>query len=136
MIDYVDLIGVKFEYGGRGPNTYDCYGLNMECERRATGRALPDYRSPEELHEIATLMDGQRYRWVRHAAKPDDGVIPFSELQPGRHIEIRIKGLACHVGFIHKPHKFLHAWEGTGGVTQEDLELWRKRIVGVYEYGG
>lgn len=136
MIDYIDLLGVQFKYGGRGPDAYDCYGLVMECERRATGRELPDLRSPEALYDIANELDAQKYRWVCRASKPEGSSIPFSELQPGRVVEIRIKGLACHVGFIHRPRKFLHAWEGTNGVTQEDLETWRARILGVYEYGG
>jgi hypothetical protein len=136
MIDYVDMIGVQFKYGGRGPDTYDCLGLAIECERRSTGRKVPDLRSPEALHEIATEMAREKYRWVPHATKEPGLLIPFSEMQPGRWIEIRIKGLACHVGFIHRPRKFLHAWEGTNGVTQEDIEQWRTRILGVYEYGG
>jgi cell wall-associated NlpC family hydrolase len=136
MIDYLDLLGVEFQYGGRGPAVYDCYGLVMECERRSTGREIPDYRSPKALEEIASKMAGEKYRWICVAKKEEGVPIPFSAMQPGRALEIRVRGYACHVGFIHKPRKFLHTWEGTGGVTQEDIELWRARILGVYEYGG
>ena len=135
-IDYLPLLGVQFEYGGRGPDTYDCYGLVMELERRNTGRELPDYRSPTAMFDIANLIAGEKYRWICHATKPADGNIPFSEMLPGRVLEIRVKGLACHVGFIHKPRRFLHTWEGTGGVTDESIELWRSRILGVYEFDG
>lgn len=134
MIDYRDLIGVSFAYGGRGPLTYDCYGLVMECHRRL-GVEIPDYRSPEVLREIASLMNTERYRWKQVAVKTDEGAIPSSALQPGRLLEIRINGHACHVGFIHKPRKFLHTWEDSGGVVENEIYEWRSRIIGVYEYG-
>lgn len=133
MIDYLDLIGVKFEYGGRGPDSYDCYGLAIECHRRM-GIEIPDYRSPTVLREIAELVAQNKYRWKPIAVKSSKEVIPASDLQPGRLIEIRVKGLACHVGFIHKARKFLHTWEDTGGVVQNDLADWREKILGVYEY--
>ncbi len=135
MIDYLDLIGVPFKYGGRGQDALDCYGLVMTCERRQTGREIPDYRSPEVLRDIADQIAAEKYRWHCHAAKPSEGVIPFTEMLPGRVLEIRIKGLACHVGYIHRARHFLHTWEATGGVTEESIELWRHRILGVYEYG-
>lgn len=131
--NYTDLIGVPFAYGGRGPDTLDCYGLLMEIHRRL-GIELPDYRSTKVLYDIANKISQEKYRWHCHAQKPDDGLIPFSEMAPGRSIEIRIKGFACHVGFIHRPRYFLHTWESTGGVTEESIELWRSRILGVYEY--
>lgn len=135
MIDYQDLIGVSFAYGGRGPATYDCYGLVMECHRRM-GVTIPDYRSPEVLRDIAAMIDAEKYRWRQVATKPDDGLIPMSVMEPGRVLEIRVNGLACHVGFIHRPHKFLHTWEDSGGVVANDVHDWRSRVLGVYEYSG
>lgn len=135
MIDYLDLIGVSFAYGGRGPDTYDCYGLVMECHRRM-GIDIPDYRSPTALREIAAMMNTERYRWTPVAIKPEDGFIPMSAFKPGRVIEMRINGQACHVGFIHRPGRFLHTWEDSGGVVANDVHDWRSRVLGVYEYAG
>ena len=135
MFDYSDLIGIPFEYGGRGPDTLDCYGLVMLMHQR-NGISIPDYRSPEALSDIANAMAGGKYRWSCHAEKPDEGHIPMSAMIPGRVLEIRIKGLACHVGYICRPYRFLHTWEATGGVVEESIELWRSRILGVYEYNG
>ena len=134
MIDTADLIGVPFAYGGRGPNTYDCFGLLIELERRSTGRIVPDVRSPESLAEIADALDIEKFKWDCLWEKSTDDAVPFAALEAGSAIMIRVNGLACHVGFIHKPRHFLHTWEGTGGVTQEKLELWRHRILGVYKY--
>lgn len=133
MIDYLDLIGVKFEYGGRGPDSYDCYGLAIECFRRM-GMEIPDYRSPTVLREIAEMVAAEKYRWKTIAAKTGKEVVSAQHLQPGRLIELRVKGLACHVGFIHRPRKFLHAMEDCQAVVQNDLADWREKILGVYEY--
>lgn len=134
MIDYQDLIGIQFEYGGRGPDAYDCYGLVMECLRR-NGVEIPDYRSPTVLREIAELVANEKYRWRTVATKDGKEPIPTAHLQPGRVIEMRVNGLACHVGFINAPRWFLHTWEDSGGVVANELADWRDRILGVYEYG-
>lgn len=98
------------------------------------GIDIPDYRSPEVLAEIADLVAKQKYRWRPIAVKQGRDLIPSEHLQPGRLIEIRVRGHACHVGFIHRPRKFLHTWEDSGGVVVNDLSDWREKILGVYEY--
>lgn len=133
VIEYIDLIGKPFRYGARGPDEYDCYGLVTECFSRM-GKEIPDYKSPTVLKEIAELVASEKYRWTPIAKKSSGELIPANVLTPGRLIEIRVKGLACHVGFIHKPRKFLHTWEDTGGVAQNELSDWREKILGVYEY--
>lgn len=133
MIDYCDLIGVQFEFGGRGPETYDCYGLTMECHSRM-GIVIPDYRSPEVLSEIADLLAANKYRWKQVAKKQGKELIPMALMTPGTVLEIRVNGLACHVGFVHRPRNFLHTWEDSGGVVENEITDWRERILGVYEY--
>lgn len=39
---FTDLIGKPFEFGSRGPNTFDCYGLCMEVYKRL-GKMLPEH---------------------------------------------------------------------------------------------
>lgn len=134
-IDYSDLIGVSFQYGGRGPDAFDCYGLVKECLQR-NGVEIPDYRSPSVLKEVADLVAAEKYRWRKIAVKQGSEIIPANVLTPGRVLEIRVNGLACHVGFIHRPRAFLHTWEDSGGVVQNQLSDWRDRILGVYEYDG
>lgn len=135
-IDYKDLIGVPFKYGGRGPDYFDCYGLLGEMVWRNQGLRIPEVTSPEILEEIAAAVDGQRSRWKLTAKKTGRDPIPFSDMKVGHALELRIRGLACHVGFIHRPRKFLHTWEDSGGVVENDIEIWRSRILSVYEYVG
>lgn len=135
IVDYLDLIGVEFAYGGRGPDRYDCYGLVMELHRRC-GVELPDFTSPTVLSEIADLMAANKYRWRQIAEKPAAGVIPMSAFKPGHVLEIRMNLHACHVGFVHRPRRFLHVFETSAGVEDNLIEDWRDRILGVYEFGG
>jgi cell wall-associated NlpC family hydrolase len=134
-VDYLDLIGVQFAYGGRGPDTYDCYGLVMELHRRC-GVELPDFKSPTVLAEIESLLAANKYQWRQVASKPKDDLIPMSAFQPGRVLEIRMNMHACHVGFIHRPRRFLHVFETSNGVEVNEIHDWRERILGVYEYAG
>lgn len=55
--DYIDLLGKRFEYGGRGPDAYDCYGLYMEIQRRR-GVIVPDVNSPSEAEKIHKIVVG------------------------------------------------------------------------------
>ena len=108
----------------------------MELHRRL-GVELPDYRSPEVLEDIANMLAVERkYRWKEIAKKKPGELIPFEVMKPGSVVEIRMRGHACHVGFIHKPRRFLHTYETSGGVVQNELAAWRDRILGVYEYVG
>lgn len=119
----IDLIGVPFAYGGRGPDTYDCYGLLMELYRRKDIE-ICDQRSPERVAEIAKEMSEAMWKWQ-----------PV-ERRPGVAILFRIKGFGAHVGMALKHDRFIHTWEGTGGVCIERLSHWDRRIVGFYDFAG
>lgn len=133
-----DLIGTPFVEGGRDPKTgIDCYGLLMVAYSRL-GKTIPDYRSPALHSEMEALITTEKSRWVCHAANADD--VSFEKCQPGRTLLLNIlagnQAYNSHVGFVHKPGWFLHAWEKTNGVTAERISLWKRRIVGVYEFNG
>lgn len=124
--EYIDLIGVPFQYGGRGPNTYDCWGLVMELYRRR-GIKLPDYQSNSDTGVIA--------------AKMAVGIQLFQpcEYRPGAILAIRIPvgghSPVAHVGVLLDHGRFIHTWEKTAGVTIERIEpTWKHRIAGAYRY--
>lgn len=120
--DLSKYIGVKFEYGGRGPDSYDCYGL-VKAILNESGISIPDYTSPSDGPRISALVRA---------------VIPFwteSELLPGRVLVFRVPG-NMHVGYYIGDGNFIHAWEGSGAVVIESLSVWKRRLVGVYEYIG
>src|SRR3990167_3147116 len=57
-INYIDLLGKPFEYGGRGPDTYDCWGLCMEIYKRL-GIQLPDGVSSADWKMIETQIKSE-----------------------------------------------------------------------------
>lgn len=61
-------IGKPWEAGGRGPESYDCYGLVAEVQARHFGRQLPlvDGIEPTDQRAVAQAMARADYRagWV------------------------------------------------------------------------
>lgn len=125
---YVDLIGIPFKYGGRGPDTYDCWGLVMELQKRQ-GITVPDYASTNDFGKIAAMMAVGIMKWEK--VEPTSGVV----------VAIRIpdaNGVSAvrHVGTVLTNGRLIHTWEKTHGVTIERLETWKRRIAGFYAYVG
>lgn len=118
---YSDLIGKPFVLGGRGPDTFDCYGLVAELSHRL-GKTIPDYNRPETIEGVANLYDKYVTAWQPCEAKP--GAIAAIRL--GRHVQ--------HVAMILPFGELIHTWEKTGGVCKEPVEFWQRRIVGYYEF--
>lgn len=123
-IDYADLIGVPFEYGGRGPEKFDCWGLLMALNSRVHGVTLPDFRSVSQVPRIAKIMRENMSQW-----RP-------IEPRPGSSILFEIEGFGAHVGFQVDDYNFLHTWEDSGGVLRERLDFWQHRNLGHYEFVG
>ncbi len=114
-----DLMGAPFEYGGRGPERYDCYGLLMEMYKRS-GLAIPDYGSSSQGAEIIAMMLGKVNEWKE------------IDPRPGCTLLIKLP-MSMHVGFLLPHKKFIHTTKSTGGVTIERLRDWTRRILGYYE---
>lgn len=119
--EYADLIGKPYKLSGRGPDSFDCYGLVIEMNRRA-GIIIPDVISIAGHQDIENLINEKKRNWTE------------CEIKPGATIIFKIKGYGAHVGYVVSPTRFIHTWEGTGGVTVERISLWKQRILGVYEY--
>ncbi len=118
-VEICDLIGVPFEYGGRGPETYDCYGLLIEMFKRC-GQDIPDYGSSSHGTEIIAMMLGRLQEWREVGC------------EPGVAILIKMPQ-SMHVGFMLPYKKFIHTSVITGGVTVENIRIWKHRIRGYYE---
>ena len=126
MLDYEDLVGLPFEDGGRGPDTYDCWGLVREMFRRQ-GKTVDDYNiTAMDAHTIAAQMRQDENRWIR-IDEPKEGCMVVFRLTPGC--------WANHVGICVGEGKFVHAYLTTG-VCVDRLRKWRSRIIGFYEPGG
>lgn len=121
--EITELIGVPFAYGGRGPDTFDCYGLLMHLHA-LRGVKLPDYRSPRDQATIAALMANQLTLWEQ------------CEPEAGACVALRIVRGVSHCGMVLEDDRFIHTWEKSGGVCIERLSDWQHRTLGVYRYVG
>jgi cell wall-associated NlpC family hydrolase len=122
MSNLSDLIGVPFEYGGRGPDKFDCYGLVLHLLKQ-DGIEAHDLKSPNVGKEIVAMVHSELKLWQECA------------IREGAVLLFRVPG-NLHVGYCLHGDKFIHTWEQSGGVTIEKLSIWKKRLVGVYEYIG
>lgn len=117
-----DLVGTPFKYGGRGPDSFDCFGLVAEMKRRE-GKPIPERETPEGEQGMAMLLAAQ---------------IPMcDELEgprAGAIVAIRVGTYVRHVGYMINEHEMVHALAGCGGVTKEPIAPWVRRIAGYYEY--
>jgi len=124
VLDYIDLLSAKFEYGGKGDGKWDCYHLCREVYHRL-GINLPEFDSPDENSLINTIIRN----------KMDDIVERIDNPEP-----------YCFVGFILRPpflthmgivledsNKFIHILKQSG-VTVERLDdpIWKPKIMGYY----
>jgi len=120
MHDHADLIGIPYEPGGRGPGTYDCYGLVRECLRR-DGIIVPDYTSPKDGVIITALFAMELRLW--ELCEPQKGVMAVLKV-PGN----------THCGYMLNPEYMLHTWKASGGVVIEPVRVWGHRLRGFYRY--
>lgn len=124
MADFSDLIGTRFEFGGRDPEkSLDCYGMVMECARR-DGVILPDFGHAKDQATIMAMMTASLPQWRQIEKRR--GAIAF----------MRIGRFAAHVAYVCDTNHLIHAWEDSGGVTIVRMADWQHRILGFYEYVG
>ena len=119
-IQFDDLIGVPFEKKGRGPKTYDCYGLVMECFRRR-GIEIPSFESPDGAGKIIATFGTQIPIWKE------------VEKQKGTAVVIKLPFM-MHVGYMVSDTEMIHCWERSYGVLVEPIDVWKRKVVGYYEY--
>ena len=126
----LDLIGKPFKDGGRGPDSYDCWGLVREVFRRF-GVELPDYNvgafeceqiGQQIMKEMRTLARWQRLK------KPEVPCVVVIKNDPV---------WANHCGVYIGDGKFIHTLQKIGcNIDRIDHPLWKKRIVGFFRYVG
>ena len=121
MIEVRDLIGKPYAPHGRGPDSFDCYGVGIEACRRF-GRRLIDLYSPANslLTEDELVDDAISAIGAYRIEKPIEGAVVLLRVPAG-----------CHIGVCLGRGDFIHATRDKG-VQVETLSSWRKRTEGFY----
>lgn len=122
---YSDLIGKKFEYDGRGPDTFDCYGLCVEIYKRL-GKQLVEYQASNDFKENAARFDFGKKDFIR-IDKPE----PFCLV-----LLTVFKPYVSHIGVVLEDCRhFIHIFRKCN-VCIESLssERWKNRIDGYWKY--
>ena len=117
-----DLIGKPFEYGGRGPVGYDCYGLAMEVYKRR-GINLKEYYSPDNLSIIGNLVEDGK-----------EDFIPLEKPEPFCFVLFRVPKYTTHIGVVLPDCKrFIHVSRGKNvSIERLDHIIWKTKISGYY----
>lgn len=122
---YTDLIGKKFQIGGRGPDTYDCYGLIIEMMKRL-GKYLPEQDTPDGIEMRLKMFDEISGRFAEPIDKPEPFCMVVFDM--GRLARL-------HIGVVLEDSRsFIHSAAYIKRVRIDTLSgiLWKHKITGYY----
>lgn len=122
---YTDLIGKKFQTGGRGPDTYDCYGLIIEIMKRL-GKYLPEQDTPAGVEMRLKMFEEISSEFAEPIDKPEPFCIVVFNLRRLSPLHIGVVLEDCR-GFIHSA-----AYIRRVRIDKLDGILWKHRITGYY----
>ena len=106
MIYYNDLLGAKYKPHGRGDGGYDCYGLVLECCKRAGTPIKDPFQKYEHLPVGAELLYINDYNNIKEINAPKTGAI--AECKTGKNL---------HVAYMVTPQLALHTTQKGCRVT-------------------
>lgn len=124
-------IGLPFKLGGRGPGSFDCWGLARAVLEAEFGIRLPRYDRgyPKTEGDRAAL-----------AALVRDGMPGWYEIErpaAGDLVLLRHGSHACHIGVVVGRGWMLHIEQGIdSALDRTDGLRWSRRLVGFYRYSG
>jgi cell wall-associated NlpC family hydrolase len=125
-MEYIDLLAAPFAWGGRGPQTFDCYGLCMELYKRR-GIILPEYQSNPDFSVIDDSVNAGIRAWMMKLDQPEPFCLVLFSIRPP---------FATHIGVVMEDcRRFIHIMRKSR-VSVERLAdcMWYSKIVGFYRY--
>lgn len=123
-VSFDDLLGVPFVDGGRGPDSFDCWGLCIEIFKRL-GLPLKDYKlCCEDYVNFDIEYNSESPNWTKQE---------YPDIEIPSIVAIRFTPeYVSHVGVFIGDGKFIHTREKTG-VVIERIKPWLRRIDGFYK---
>jgi cell wall-associated NlpC family hydrolase len=118
-----DLLGMKFEIGGRGPEKIDCYGV-LTAYYENFGLKLPDYSYVEDWNGKTELYLQEYASFFRKLDKDE-------KLEIGDMILFNSKENPSHSGIYLGEGNFIHAYEKAGTkIDSLTNSIWKGKIYG------
>lgn len=125
--DYTDLLGKPFAYHGRGPDSYDCWGLVREICNRG-GIFLPDHISSAVPEEQGNGIKEDAEKYYRPVIDPEPLDIVLFQILP-RYV--------THCGVCVGNGRFVHIMSKISVAREElDSPMWKNKIRGFYRFRG
>lgn len=122
---YNDLIGKAFEYDGRGPDRYDCYGLCVEIYKRLNIE-LPEFLSARNPQGISLTVDGNKERFIKLEKPEPFCLVTLTLIRPYvSHIGIVLEDCKRFINVIQKRNVCIESLNS---------ERWRDRIDGFWKF--
>lgn len=106
------LIGIRYELGADGPDSYDCRGLLLHCQRTFFGKDLPPLPMGAEMRDL--FADRLHAGAWQHVEVPEHGDAAL--LRGGDHPHVGV-WLTCDGPGV------LHALDGVGVIWSPQATL-------------
>lgn len=128
---WVQYIGRPFAEKGRGPDSFDCWGLlkwiygNDHPDRPHVPGYEEFYDSTNDRDTLGRVIFEQRQARWREVETPQqfDAVL------------LRMRGVPMHVGVVTKPGYMIHCALGIGTVHERyDSLRWQNKILGFFRH--
>ena len=116
MIYYNDLLGAKYKPHGRGDGGFDCYGLVLECCKRAGTPIKDPFQKYEHLPIGSEMLYINDYNNIKEINAPKTGAI--AECKTGENL---------HVAYMVTPQLALH-------ITQKGCRVTHIRALNPIRY--
>lgn len=116
MIYYNDLLGAKYKPHGRGDGGFDCYGLVLECCKRAGTPIKDPFQKYEHLPAGSEMLYINDYNNIKEINAPKTGAI--AECKTGENL---------HVAYMVTPQLALH-------ITQKGCRVTHIRALNPIRY--
>lgn len=131
MMWWEKYIGTPFEEKGRGPDTFDCWGLVRWVYLHDHPRKieLPSYTEcyehTNEREKLARVIVDERQKKWQKVEQPQE----FDA------ILLRMRGVPMHVGVVTKKNHMIHCAEGINTYEESFKSLrWEKKVLGFFRY--
>lgn len=116
MIYYNDLLGAKYKPHGRGDGGFDCYGLVLECCKRAGTPIKDPFQKYEHMPVGSEMLYINDYNNIKEINAPKTGAI--AECKTGENL---------HVAYMVTPQLALH-------ITQKGCRVTHIRALNPIRY--